>query len=145
MNDFDLLQPSLQYYIVNSLAWQDLRPFQKAVIRPILEGRHLLILAPTAGGKTEAALFPVMSRMLEGDWRRLSILYICPIKALLNNLEARLGRYFNLLPGDLIFTGTPEGVGRLSGGDTLRLELKSGESLLAGYRALIHPPDGTPS
>ena len=97
MNDFDLLNSALQYHIVNSLGWNDLRHFQKEVIRPILDGGHNLILAPTAGGKTEAALFPVISRMLDEDWQRLSVIYICPIKALLNNLHVRLGRYFNLL------------------------------------------------
>ena len=97
MTDFDLLHPALQYHIVNSLGWRELRAFQETAIRPALEGRHMLILAPTAGGKTEAALFPILSRMLEQDWRGLSLLYICPIKALMNNLAERLGRYFSLL------------------------------------------------
>jgi ATP-dependent helicase Lhr and Lhr-like helicase len=63
----------------------------------VLEGRHLLVLAPTAGGKTEAAFFPVLSRMLTEGWGGLSVLYVCPIKALLNNLDARLDRYCALL------------------------------------------------
>jgi ATP-dependent Lhr-like helicase len=82
---------------VNSLGWDDLRPFQQAVIDPVLAGKHLLILAPTAGGKTEGAFFPVLSRLLTDGWRGLSILYVCPIKALLNNLDARLARYCTLL------------------------------------------------
>jgi ATP-dependent helicase Lhr and Lhr-like helicase len=94
---FDHLHPALQHHIVNSLGWKDLRPFQQAAIEPVLAGRHLLVLAPTAGGKTEAALFPVLSRLLTSGWRGLSLLYVCPIKALLNNLEARLGRYCTLL------------------------------------------------
>jgi ATP-dependent Lhr-like helicase len=94
---FDHLHPALQYHIVNSLGWKDLRPFQQAVIEPVLAGRHLLILAPTAGGKTEAAFFPVLSRMLTEAWRGLGVLYVCPIKALLNNLDARLDRYCTLL------------------------------------------------
>jgi ATP-dependent helicase Lhr and Lhr-like helicase len=94
---FDRLHPALQHHIVNSLGWHDLRPFQQAVIDPVLAGRHLLILAPTAGGKTEGAFFPVLSRMLTEDWRGLSVLYVCPIKALLNNLDARLARYCTLV------------------------------------------------
>ncbi|MCA9520888.1 MAG: DEAD/DEAH box helicase, partial [Myxococcales bacterium] len=54
-------------------------------------------LAPTAGGKTEAAVFPVLSRMLGEDWCGLSTLYVCPIKALLNNLEPRLHSYASLV------------------------------------------------
>ena len=62
----------------------------KKSLVPILAGQHALLIAPTAGGKTEAAVLPVLSRMLTEDWRGLSVLYICPIKALLNNLEQRL-------------------------------------------------------
>jgi ATP-dependent Lhr-like helicase len=74
-----------------------MRPFQETVIPEILAGKHLIIIAPTAGGKTEAAFFPVISRMLSDGWKGLSVLYICPIKALLNNLEGRLQRYCSLL------------------------------------------------
>jgi ATP-dependent helicase Lhr and Lhr-like helicase len=94
---FDRLHPALQHHIVNSLGWRELRPFQEAVITPILAGKHLIVLAPTAGGKTEAAFFPVVSRMLSEGWTGLSVLYICPIKALLNNLDLRLQRYCTLL------------------------------------------------
>ncbi|MBX6311846.1 MAG: DEAD/DEAH box helicase [Isosphaeraceae bacterium] len=97
MTNFERLHPALQHHIVNSLGWRELRPFQEAVIPPILAGSHLIILAPTAGGKTEAAFFPALSRMLAEGWSGLSILYICPIKALLNNLDSRLHRYCELV------------------------------------------------
>lgn len=97
MSHFDELHPALQHHIVNSLGWRELRPFQDEVIAPILAGQHLIVLAPTAGGKTEAAFFPVVSRMLSEDWSGLSLLYICPIKALLNNLDVRLQRYCSLV------------------------------------------------
>ena len=94
---FDRLHPALQHHVVNSLGWRELRPFQEAVIPQVLNGKHLIVLAPTAGGKTEAAFFPVVSRMLSEGWTGLSVLYICPIKALLNNLDVRLQRYCTLL------------------------------------------------
>jgi ATP-dependent Lhr-like helicase len=97
VSNFDLLHPALQHHIVNNLGWRDVRPFQDAVIPEILAGKHLIIIAPTAGGKTEAAFFPVVSRMLADGWNGLSVLYICPIKALLNNLDVRLERYCSLL------------------------------------------------
>lgn len=97
MNGFEQLHPALQHHIVNSLGWRELRPFQDAVIPQILDGQHLIVLAPTAGGKTEAALFPTLSRMLSEGWSGLSVLYICPIKALLNNLDVRLQTYCTLL------------------------------------------------
>jgi len=97
VSTFDLLHPALQHHIVNSLGWRELRPFQEAVIPQILDGKHMIVLAPTAGGKTEAAFFPIASRMLSEGWTGLSVLYICPIKALLNNLDVRLDRYCTLL------------------------------------------------
>ncbi len=97
MSNFDRLHSALQHHIVNSLGWRELRPFQEAVIPQILDGKHLIVLAPTAGGKTEAAFFPVMSRMLSESWNGLSVLYICPIKALLNNLDVRLQRFCTLV------------------------------------------------
>ena len=94
---FDRLHPAVAYHVVNTLGWKSLRPQQLAAIGPILAGSHCLVLAPTAGGKTEAAIIPVLSRMLAEDWRGLSVLYVCPIKALLNDLELRLSRYAALV------------------------------------------------
>jgi DEAD/DEAH box helicase len=91
------LTSSLQHHIVNSLGWRELRALQEQAITPVLDGRHCLLLAPTAGGKTEAAVFPLLSRMLVEDWQGLSVLYVCPIRALLNNLEERLSYYAGLV------------------------------------------------
>ena len=97
MNEFEQLHPSLQYHVVNTLGWSTLRPTQLAAIAPIHAGAHCLLLAPTAGGKTEAAAIPMLSRMLTEAWPGTSVLYICPIKALLNNLEHRLTHYAGLV------------------------------------------------
>lgn len=97
MSEFDKLHPAIQHHIVNSLGWSSLRPLQEKTIQPVLDGEHAILLAPTAGGKTEAASFPILSRMLTENWVGLSVLYICPIKALLNNLEERLSYYGQLL------------------------------------------------
>lgn len=90
---FDLLHPALQHHLVNALGWRRLRPLQEAAIMPLCQGQHALLLAPTAGGKTEAGILPVLSRMASESWSGLSVLYICPIRALLNNLEPRLSMY----------------------------------------------------
>jgi len=94
---FELLHPAVQHHVVNSLGWQTLRPLQTATIEPILAGVHLIATAPTAGGKTEAAVLPLLSRMLTEDWRGLSVLYVCPLRALLNDLHRRLERYGQLV------------------------------------------------
>lgn len=97
MNAFDRLHPALQHHIVNSLGWQELREVQSLSIDAFLTGANLVILAPTAGGKTEAAFFPVISQMLTEGWNSLSVLYVSPIRALLNNQEQRLQKYFELV------------------------------------------------
>lgn len=96
MSSFERLHPSVQHHVVNSLGWSALRAHQEQAIGPILDGHHVLVQAPTAGGKTEAALLPVLSRMLSEGWGAPSVLYLCPIKALLNDLEVRIQRMASL-------------------------------------------------
>ena len=87
------LHPTLAYHLVNTLGWSELRPLQRDAISPVLHGNDALLLAPTAGGKTEAAAFPMLTRMSAAGWTGLSTLYLCPLKALLNNLLPRLEVY----------------------------------------------------
>lgn len=94
---FDHLSPALQYQIVNELGFSGLRPVQEAAASAILGGENCVVLAPTAGGKTEAAFFPLLSRMDREDWSPISVIYVAPIRALLNNLEARIQRYAQMI------------------------------------------------
>jgi ATP-dependent Lhr-like helicase len=87
---FASLHPALQYHVVNTLGWAELRPLQESAVGPVTGGHDVLLAAPTAGGKTEAVMLPLLSRAEAGRWRGLSVLYICPLRALLNNLEPRL-------------------------------------------------------
>ncbi|GAA2411543.1 DEAD/DEAH box helicase [Streptomyces glaucosporus] len=89
----DRLDPVVLHHIVNTLGWPDLRPLQKAAIAPLMDGEDAVLLAPTAGGKTEAACFPLLSAMAERKWTGTSVLYLCPLKALLNNLVTRVDSY----------------------------------------------------
>lgn len=90
---FDALAPSVRHHIANSLGWPGLRPLQEAAAAPLVAGKDAILLAPTAGGKTEAATFPLLTRMSTEDWRGTSALYVCPLRALLNNLQPRLSSY----------------------------------------------------
>jgi ATP-dependent helicase Lhr and Lhr-like helicase len=105
---FARLHPVVQHHVVNTLGWRSLRPLQEAAIEPLLAGEDAILLAPTAGGKTEAACFPLLTRMASEEWSGLSLLYLCPIKALLNNVHRRvetfcgwLGRRAELWHGDV--------------------------------------------
>ncbi|MGW0571962.1 DEAD/DEAH box helicase [Streptomyces tauricus] len=89
----DRLDPVVLHHIVNTLGWPDLRPLQRAAITPLMQGQDAVLLAPTAGGKTEAACFPLLSAMTEQKWTGTSVLYLCPLKALLNNLGVRVDAY----------------------------------------------------
>lgn len=97
MSAFDQLDPLVQHHIVNTLGWRELLALQEESIEPIISGAHCLLLAPTAGGKTEAATFPVLSRICSENWTGLTVLYVCPLKALLNNLHQRLEHYCRMV------------------------------------------------
>ena len=71
-----------------------LTPVQKAAIPPILEGKNVIVCSPTASGKTEAVVAPLIERLIEQfkieEGGNLSLLYLAPTRALLNNLYERL-------------------------------------------------------
>lgn len=94
---FDELHPAIQHHIVNSLGWKSLRQIQEDSINPIVRGDDLLVIGPTAGGKTEAAALPLLSRMLSEEWSGLGAVFVSPLRALANDLEVRLGELFGLV------------------------------------------------
>ena len=57
-------------------AGQSLRPLQDQAVAPVLDGSDALLLAPTAGGKTEAAIFPLLTAMETQRWDGLSVIYV---------------------------------------------------------------------
>jgi len=65
---------------------------QRLAIPLVLEGRNVLIVAPTGSGKTEAAILPVLSKFLElgATEPGIYILYITPLRALNRDLLDRL-------------------------------------------------------
>ena len=91
------LDEAIEYHVVNSLGWPGLRPLQAAAVEPVRSGDDCVLLAPTAGGKTEAATFPLLSAMTAEGWTGTSVLYVTPLRALLNNLHPRLSSYASWL------------------------------------------------
>lgn len=90
MSSFELLNPKVKKFITNELKWNKLTEIQESTIPQVLEGKNIIVLAPTAGGKTESVFFPVLSMIDNEKLDGVSVLYISPIKALLNNQEIRL-------------------------------------------------------
>jgi ATP-dependent Lhr-like helicase len=83
------LHESLQQVLAQRLDWTELREVQEQACRMIRAGSDALIIAPTAGGKSEAALIPVMDDLLKHGRPGVSCLYISPLKALINDQEER--------------------------------------------------------
>ena len=94
---FARFPPRLQEAIVSRLGWSTLRPVQERAGHALLDGKNAIILAPTAGGKTEAAMFPMLARLIEREPAGVGLLYIAPLRALLNNQAERLGTYTSMV------------------------------------------------
>lgn len=94
---FFKLNQRLQEGIAHELGWSSLRSVQELTIEAILSGQNCVVLAPTAGGKTEAAFFPILDLLYQEKSKPVGALYISPIRALLNNQELRLQRLAGLV------------------------------------------------
>lgn len=92
MSLLSLLHPGLQTWI-SEQSWSGLTPIQKAALQPVLNRSNCLIEAPTAGGKTEAVLFPLLTAASKSVSPGLKVLYVAPLRALLNDLETRAVTY----------------------------------------------------
>ena len=93
-SDFNLNR-NLLHFLSNSLGWNELNAIQKKAIPVVLSGKDTLILAPTASGKTEAALIPIFSEILNNHLEPVSVLYISPLKALINDMHNRIEKWGN--------------------------------------------------
>lgn len=73
--------------------WSELTPIQLIGFSTIYSGGDCVLEAPTAGGKTEAVFFPVLSREAINKTDSIQVLYLAPLRALLNNVELRILEY----------------------------------------------------
>ena len=90
MDVFARYSPFIQDYIYRS-GWQTLRGVQNAAGDAIFgTDQNVLLTASTASGKTEAAFFPILTLLDEEPSRTVGVLYIAPLKALINDQFQRL-------------------------------------------------------
>ena len=90
MNVYERYAPFIQDYIYRS-GWQSLRAVQNAAGDAIFgTDQHVLLTASTASGKTEAAFFPILTLLDEEPSSTVGVLYIAPLKALINDQFGRL-------------------------------------------------------
>ncbi|NLV50238.1 MAG: DEAD/DEAH box helicase [Clostridiales bacterium] len=90
MNVFDRLAPFIQDYIYQN-KWEELRGIQVAACDVIFDSDdNLLLSSGTATGKTEAAFLPILTQLYNNPSRSVGVLYISPLKALINDQFKRL-------------------------------------------------------
>lgn len=90
-----LLNKQVTNFLVNRLKWTKLNSIQEKAIPIILDKEDTLIIAPTASGKTEAALLPIFSEIITKRFEPMSVLYVAPLKALINDMHNRIDNWAN--------------------------------------------------
>ncbi len=89
-NIFYRLAPFIQDYIYRN-KWEELRGIQIAAAEVIFDtDQNLLLSSGTASGKTEAAFLPVLTQLWENPSASVGVLYLSPLKALINDQFIRL-------------------------------------------------------
>jgi ATP-dependent Lhr-like helicase len=94
---FELLHPGVQKWMWLQ-RWTELRDVQELAVEPILRGdTDVIIAASTAAGKTEAAFLPIASALAQVPDGYGLVVYVSPLKALINDQYRRLGPFFEHL------------------------------------------------
>jgi ATP-dependent Lhr-like helicase len=125
MNAFSLLTAEIQAVLGKTFA-APTEP-QALSIPRILAGEDVLLIAPTGSGKTEAAVLPVLHRLIahkkqEPTKKGFLALYVTPLRALNRDMLLRLERWGEQLD--------------------LRIEVRHGDtSMYARRRQALEPPD----
>ena len=92
MDLYERLAPYIQDYIYRS-GWTQFREIQVAACELIFgTDAHIVLSSGTASGKTEAAFLPALTLLDENPSSSVGILYISPLKALINDQFVRIGR-----------------------------------------------------
>jgi len=90
MDIFSRLAPFVQDFIYNN-HWTELRGSQVAACEVVFgTDDNLLLSSGTASGKTEAAFLPVLTKLYENPPKSVGVLYISPLKALINDQFKRM-------------------------------------------------------
>ncbi len=75
---------------LKKLGYSDKNAVQQLAVPVISSGQNVLVIAPTGSGKTEAAMFPLMDKLL--DDVSGTLIYITPLKSLNRDITLRLTR-----------------------------------------------------
>ncbi|MCS4089024.1 DEAD/DEAH box helicase [Rhizobium sp. BK176] len=90
VSSFEKLHSKVRRWIYDQ-GWSQLRDVQDRTIPSIMDrDGDTLVIAGTASGKTEAAFLPVLSLVADREEDGISVLYVSPLKALINDQFGRL-------------------------------------------------------
>ncbi|HEV51559.1 MAG TPA: DEAD/DEAH box helicase, partial [Thermoprotei archaeon] len=76
--------------VLKELGYSDNNAVQRLAIPLISSGQNVLVIAPTGSGKTEAAMFPLMDKMLRDN--SSTLIYVTPLRSLNRDILLRLRR-----------------------------------------------------
>lgn len=83
--------PSFIKEFIYSQSWEALRDVQIAAAETLFDTENnLLLTSSTASGKTEAAFFPILTDIYENPPSSIGVLYIAPLKSLINDQFYRI-------------------------------------------------------
>ncbi len=87
---FSRFSPFIQEYIYRN-GWNELREVQLKAADVIFNtDDDLLLTSSTASGKTEAVFFPILTELTEAPPQSFAVLYIAPLKSLINDQFSRM-------------------------------------------------------
>ncbi len=120
-NVFELLHPRLRA-VIHKYNYKYPTPVQEKAIPLVLNGYNVLVVAPTGSGKTEAALFPIFSNLVDINEEGIKAIYVTPLRSLNRDIFNRMAHIAN-------------DVG-------LRLEVRHGDSAPSEKKSFLRdPPD----
>jgi ATP-dependent helicase Lhr and Lhr-like helicase len=115
-----------------------LLPIQARSTPLILEKKNAILISATASGKTEAVVAPLMELLLSENWEPLSVLYISPTRALVNDLFNRLeGQLSQLDVGMSVKTGDKPNVNWNAMPDVLITTPESLDSIICRHPEVL--------
>ncbi|MFI3256600.1 MAG: DEAD/DEAH box helicase, partial [Psittacicella sp.] len=140
-NIINLIDENLCDYLGKS-GWKSLTPIQLESFKPVFQGNQdVFITAPTSGGKTESFFLPALTKIKDNNG--VGILYISPLKALINDQAKRienLGKPLNIKVtpwhGDIAEKTKNDFINKSSG--VLLTNPESLEAILINKKANFH-------